>query len=383
MSVSDAAALAAAKTFAADVIAPNAEHWETLGRVPYEVIKQAASAGLCGLMVPQHLGGLGLTIRGATAVVEALAAACMSSSFSLVVHNNLVAHIARHGSALQIETYIEGMVCGRRVGAFLLTEPEVGSDVQAITTRAKQVDGGWVINGEKAWVSNAVFADVLAVYAQTDPGAGAQGIASFLLDADAPGVKREEGYKLMRAHSLGTGGFSFNDCKVSDDMLLLGPGEAFKGAMAGINMARVNVAAMCCGMLRESLSQAVCYADKRTAFGQSTLAFQGLQWMLADVATDLEAAKLLTAQAVESMEAGHPAATAAAHAKKFATRVAFTGISDCMQAMGAAGYTSDYPLARHLAAAKMAQFVDGTTEIQNVAISRDLLSKYGRSQLSD
>ena len=148
-------------------------------------------------MVPQHLGGLGLTIRGTMAVVETLAAACMSSSFSLVVHNNLVAHIARYGSTRQIETYIKEMVCGRRVGAFLLTEPEVGSDVQAITTRAERVDGGWIITGEKAWVSNAVFADVLAVYAQTDPGAGANGIASFLIDAGTPGVKREDRYKLM------------------------------------------------------------------------------------------------------------------------------------------------------------------------------------------
>ena len=166
-------------------------------------------------------------------------------------------------------------------------------------------------------------------------------------------------------------------------MLLLGPGEAFKGAMSGINLTRIDVAAMCCGMLRESLAQAVSYADNRTAFGQPTLEFQGLQWMLADVATDLEAAKLLTARAVDLVEAGSSVAVAAAHAKKFATRVAFTGIADCMQAMGATGYTSDYPLARHLAAAKMAQFVDGTTEIQNVAISRELRSEYGNSKLLD
>ena len=381
MSANDAAALVAARKFAAEVIAPNAERWETLGRVPYDIIEQAGNACLCGLLVPQDLGGLGLSIQGTMAVVETLAAACMSSSFSLVVHNNLVAHIARYGSPHLIETYLEEMISGRRVGAFLLTEPDVGSDVQAITTRAEQVDGGWIITGEKAWVSNAVFADVLAVYAQTDPSAGAKGIASFLLDADTPGVTREDRYNLMRGHALGTGGFSFDACKVGDDRLLLGPGAAFKGAMSGINLARVIVAAMCCGMLRESLAQAVSYADSRTAFGQPTLAFQGLQWMLADVATDLEAATLLTAQAVALLEAGSPVAVAAAHAKKFASRVAFSGISDCMQAMGAAGYSSDYPLARHLAAAKMAQFVDGTSEIQNVAISRALRSEYGPSKL--
>lgn len=373
----EASAVAAAQTFAAEVIAPNAEHWETLGRVPYDAIEQAADAGLCGLMVPQHLGGLGLSIRGMAAVMETLASACMSSAFSLVVHNNLVARIASSGSKAQIEAYVKEMVRGRRIGAFLLTEPGVGSDVQALTTRAERRDGGWVISGEKAWVSNGAFADVLSVYAQTDPGAGAKGIAAFLVDTDAPGVKRGDRYDLMRGHALGAGGFSFDACRVSDDMMLLGPGDAFKGAMSGINTARITIAAMCCGMLRESLSQAVRYADDRTAFGQSTLEFQGLQWMLADVATDLEAAKLLTARAVELMEAGSPVVIAAAHAKKFATRVAFKGIADCMQAMGAAGYTSDYPLARHLAAAKMAQFIDGTTEIQNVAISRSLKSEYG------
>jgi alkylation response protein AidB-like acyl-CoA dehydrogenase len=161
-------------------------------------------------------------------------------------------------------------------------------------------------------------------------------------------------------------------------MMILPPGAAFKAAMAGINTARINVAAMCCGALAESLRQAIDYADKRQAFGQTTLDFQGLQWMLAEVATNLEAARLLTARAVEAMESGAKATLAAAHAKKFATRVAFSGIGDCMQAMGAAGYAAEYSLGRHLAAAKMAQFLDGTTEIQNVVISRELKSSYGR-----
>ena len=376
MSTNEASVVAAAQRFATDVIAPNAEHWENLGRVPYDAIEQAADAGLCGLMVPQDLGGRGLGIRGMAAVAETLASACMSAAFSLVVHNNLVAHVARYGSKEQIERALPEMVRGRKIGAFLLTEPNAGSDAQAITTRAERYDGGWTISGKKAWVSNGAFADIMSVYVQTDPGSGAKGIASFLIDADTPGVVREEHYQLMRGHALGAGSFAFDACKVTDDMMVLGPGEAFKGAMAGINIARIVVAAMCCGMLGESLAQAIAYADRREAFGQSTLDFQGLQWMLADVATELEAAKLLTNRAVELMEAGSDVMVAAAHAKKYATRVAFTGIADCMQAMGAAGYSADYPLARHLAAAKMAQFIDGTTEIQNVVIGRDLKSRY-------
>lgn len=372
----DASTMTAARTFAAEVIAPNAEHWERLGRVPFEAIEQAAEAGLCGLMVPKALGGLGLGVGGMAAVMEILASACMSTAFSLVVHNNLAAHIARHGSRAQIDRYVAAMVRGHRIGAFLLTEPQAGSDAQAIRTRAERVDGGWILSGDKAWVSNGTFADVLSVYAQTEPGAGARGIASFLVEAGAAGVQRDNAYPLMRGHALGAGGFSFDGCKVSDDMMLLGPGEAFKAAMSGIDAARINVAAMCCGSLRMSLAEAIEYADRRQAFGQSTLDFQGLQWMLADVATDLEAAKLLTVHAADLMDAGGAATLAAAHAKKFATRVAFSGIADCMQAMGAAGYSAEYCVARHLAGAKMAQFLDGTTEIQNVVIGRDLRSRY-------
>lgn len=380
MKTPQASALAAARMFALDVIAPNAEHWETLGRVPYEAFEQAADAGLCGLLVPESLGGRGLGVGGMAVVMEVLASACMNTAFSFVVHNNLTANIARNGSEAQIDRYVTEMVRGRKIGAFLLTEPGAGSDAQAIATRAESIDGGWRISGEKAWVSNGTFADVLSVYAQTKPGSGARGIASFLVDADAAGVKREDGFHLLRGHALGAGGFSFDACRVDDDMLLHGPGEAFAAAMSGIDTARINVAAMCCGMLAESLACAVDYAGTREAFGQSTLSFQGLQWMLAEVATDLEAARLLVTRAAQTMEAGEEATLAAAHAKKFATRVAFSGVADCMQVMGAAGYRAEYPLARHLAAAKMAQFLDGTTEIQNVVISRALQSSYGRKQ---
>ncbi len=380
MANGETSALAAARTFAADVIAPNAEHWETLGRVPYDAFERAAEMGLCGLMVPEALGGRGLGVGGMAAVMEELASVCMNTAFSLLVHNNLAAPIARVGSEAQRDRYVREMIRGLKIGAFLLTEPEVGSDAQSIKTRAERGDGGWIISGQKAWVSNGTFADVLSVYAQTEPGAGARGIACFLVEADTPGVKREDRVNVMRGHALGTCAFSFDGCGVSDEMMLLAPGEAFGAAMSGIDTARINVAAMCCGMLRMSLAEAVDYSSRREAFGQLTLDFQGLRWMLAEVATALEAAKLLTDRAADLMDSGAGATIAAAHAKKFATRVAFTGIADCMQAMGAAGYSAEYPLARHLAAAKMAQFLDGTTEIQNLVIARALQSDYGKQE---
>ncbi|MFT4584385.1 MAG: alkylation response protein AidB-like acyl-CoA dehydrogenase [Gammaproteobacteria bacterium] len=377
MTIANDPRVAAAQAFSDEVIAPNAEHWETLGRVPYDYFEKAAQVGLCGLLVPEALGGSGLGVGAMAAVMESMAKACMASAFSFAVHNNLAGYVARYGNARQIERYLPDLIAGRKIGAFLLTEPGAGSDAQSIQTFAKRTAGGWLISGEKAWVSNGVFADVLSVYVQTEQGAGAKGIAAFLIDANAQGVIREDPYKLMRGHALGTTGFRFDQCEVSDDSLVLAPGTAFKAAIGGINIARICVAAMCCGTLQASLAQAVDYADNRRAFGQSTLAFQGLQFMLAEAATNLEAAKLLTASAIERYDAGMDATIDAAHAKKFATRAAFDGIGDCMQAMGAAGYSAEYSLGRHLAAAKMAQFLDGTTEIQNVVIGRGLKSIYG------
>jgi alkylation response protein AidB-like acyl-CoA dehydrogenase len=377
MTIANDPRVAAAQAFSDEVIAPNAEHWETLGRVPYDYFEQAAHVGLCGLLVPEALGGSGLGVGAMAAVMESMAKACMASAFSFAVHNNLAGYVARYGNARQIERYLPDLIAGRKVGAFLLTEPGAGSDAQSIQTFATRTASGWLISGEKAWVSNGAFADVLSVYVQTEQGAGAKGIAAFLIDANAQGVIREDPYKLMRGHALGTAGFRFDQCEVSDDSLVRAPGAAFKAAIGGINIARICVAAMCCGTLQASLAQAVDYADNRRAFGQSTLEFQGLQFMLADAATNLEAARLLTASAIERHDAGMDATINAAHAKKFATRAAFDGIGDCMQAMGAAGYSAEYSLGRHLAAAKMAQFLDGTTEIQNVVIGRGLKSIYG------
>ncbi len=365
----------AARTFAREVIAPNAARWEDERRYPREAFPEAAARGLCGLVVPAEMGGSGLGATAMARVMEVLAGADMAFSFGLVVHNNLAGAIARHGNPEQVERYLSDLVAGRRVGAFLLTEPQGGSDAAAILTRAGREGGGWVIEGEKAWVSNGAGADVLSVYAQTDPALGWRGIACFLVDADRPGVVREPPYRLMGGHALGTNAFRFEGCRVGGETLLLGPGDGFKAAMAGIDLARVNVAAMCCGMMGVGLDRALAATAGRRAFGQAIADFQGIQWMLADAATDLEASRLLAYEAARRLDADEDATLAAAHAKKFATRAALTRLADCMQAMGAPGYRADCPLSRHLACAKMAQYLDGTTEIQNVVISRALRSR--------
>jgi alkylation response protein AidB-like acyl-CoA dehydrogenase len=193
-----------------------------------------------------------------------------------------------------------------------------------------------------------------------------------LVDTDTPGVVREPAYEILGGHALGACGFRFESCKVSNADLLVGPEVGFKAAMAGIDIARASVAAMCAGMLRTSLNTALQTSRTRSAFGKTLDQFQGLQWQLADVATDRHAARLMAYEACGKIDRGEDAALDAAHAKKFATRAALSGISECMQAMGANGLKHEYPLARLLACAKIAQYLDGSTEIQNVVISRAL-----------
>ncbi len=364
-----------AAAFTRDIVVPNAAAWERERRFPIEAYRAAAERGLATMMVPPELGGGGHSPAATVAALEEIASGCFALALSLEVQNNFADSLARRGTPALIERFLPGVVAGQRIAAFLLTEPGAGSDVAAIATTATRDGDDWVIDGEKAWIINAAVADTLLVYAQTDAAQGWRGIAAFLVDGATPGIERTPAYGLMGGHAMGTGGFVFSDCRVGGDALLVGgPGEAFKEALAVIDVARVGVAALCCGMMRAGLDCALAYAAERRAFGQATLDFQGLQWMLADVATDLEAARLLTAAAAAAVDRGE-GTIAAAHAKKFATRAALKGLADCMQVMGAAGFHEDYPLARHLTCAKMAQYIDGTTEIQNVVIARDLMRR--------
>jgi len=367
-----------AAAFAAEILAPNAGQWERRREVPLAAFRRAAAIGLTEMALPARLGGSEIGFRDSLAVLAELAYFCLPFTFGLVVHNNLMRAIARFGSARQIERYLPRLRRYEQVGAFLLTEPGGGSDAANIATTVRHDGADWVIDGAKAWISNAANAHVLSVYAQTQHGAGARGIACFLVEADQPGVIREPPYEVMGGHALGTGGFQLQGVRVTDEAVLLAPGDGFKGAMAGIDNARATVAALCCALLRCGLDTALAYVSRRQAFGQTIADFQGVQWMLADVATELEAARLLADRAAELIETGAPATLAAAHAKKFATRVALKGLADCMQVMGAAGFRHDWPLARHLASAKMAQYLDGATEIQNVVIARALLRAHRR-----
>ncbi|MEM7121553.1 MAG: acyl-CoA dehydrogenase family protein [Pseudomonadota bacterium] len=365
----------AARRFAADHVVEAAADWERERRMPAELFKTAAEAGLLGLMVPPEAGGHGLGLKQTAAIDEVLAGADMALAFAFKVHGNLAGNLARNGSPAQIERYLKAMLTGEVIGAFLLTEPRGGSDATAITTRARPDGDGWVLDGEKAWVSNGAVAGVMLVFAQTDPAKGWRGIAGFLVDADTPGIKRQPAYHMLSGHALGTCGVTFEGVQLSRDAMLLEPEAAFKGAMGGIDIARIGVGAMAAGMMAASLDAALAHTRERAAFGQTIADFQGVQWQLAEAATDLEATRLLTGHAADLFDAGENATVAAAHAKKFGSRAAVRTISKLTQIMGAIGFRHDagHPLARHLASAKMAEWLDGANEIQNLVIARSLL----------
>lgn len=375
LSAAEKDVVARAEQFAVETLAIGAPDWEKRKHYPVEAFQAAAELGLAGILTPVDHGGAGMSMTGAARIIETLASQCMAFTFAMVVHNNLAKAIAASGTTAQQQKYLPDMLAARKMGAFLLTEPGAGTDAANIECQANPVDGGWRLSGEKAWVSNAVGAEVLSVYAQTDPSQGWKGIACFLVDASRPGVERLPAYDLVGGHALGTGGFRFNDVELTPDDVMIPVGEAFKGAMGGINTARVFVGAMCSGMMRASLDRAVEYTKSRAAFGQNVADFQGIQWMLADVQTDLEAARLLTYRGAAEIDDGETGMLAAAHAKKFATRAAMQRISDCAQVMGAQGARTEEVTARHFTCTKLMQYMDGVTEVQNLVLSRALFDK--------
>ncbi len=368
----EARLLAAARAFSRREVGPQAARWERERSYPREAIRAAAALGLARIQVPAEYGGLGLRFRAKLRVVEEIARDDFAFAFALVNTHNAASRLARDGNDSQRARYLDGLLRGELIGAVSLTEPGAGSDFPAITTQAERVAGGWRLNGEKAWLTNGAAVDVVLVYVQTDAAAGAKGIAAFVVDARRDGFERGAAYALAGAHAIGTTGFKLKDYFAAEEDLFYAPGAAFKSALGSITGARIYVAAMCCGMLEEALVLALARMRVRSTFGRPLIERQGLRWMLADAATDLHAARLLTYRAARLLEAGEDAVPAAAHAKKFAARMAEQRLPQCMQAFGAEGLMDAHPFGRHIAAARAAHYADGSSEIQNERIAAQL-----------
>ena len=349
--------------FARDVVRPGAPRWETERRIAREAISAASVLGLTGLEVPVDFGGLGLGYRVKARVAEILGAADFGFTMSLLNTQNVAAKLAREAPAELARCHVPELLSGRRLGCTALTEPGAGSDVGAIVTTATHTTQGWRLDGVKAWITNAAEAELIVLYAQTEPGSGARGIGCFLVDASQPGFVREPACALTGQHAIGAGGFRLEGYVARDEHMLQPPGQAFKSAMRSINGARVYIAAMCNGMVGEALDVASDYGRRRHSFGQPLAAHQGWRWRLAEAATELEASRLMVAQASAQIESGADAQLKAAQAKLFATRMAERQLPALAQAMGAEGLREQHPFGRHLAGARVACFVDGSSEM--------------------
>lgn len=355
--------LAQTAAFAREVVAPRALVWERERRIGRDAFAQAAAIGLTRIELPQSFGGLGLRYSCKAKAAELLGAADFAFTMSLINTQNVAVKLARDAPPAIARRYVDDLVQGRRVGCTALTEPGAGSDLASIVTRATRTADGWRIDGAKAWITNASEADVVLLYAQTEPGSGGRGIAGFLVDGQRDGFVREPAFDLAGQHAIGTGGFRLEGYLASDDEMLQPPGKAFRSALASINGARTYIGAMCCGMVGEALRIACDYGETRSTFGRPLADHQGWRWRLAEAASELAACRLMVEQAAALIDAGEDAQLAAAQAKLLATRMAERQLAALAQAMGAEGLREQHPFGRHLIGARVASFVDGSSEM--------------------
>jgi alkylation response protein AidB-like acyl-CoA dehydrogenase len=356
--------VAQAATLAHGRITPLAPVWERERRIGREVLAEAVALGLTRLQLPASHGGLDFSFSCKARVAEVLAAADFGFCMSWINTQNVAALLARKAQPAVAARYLDDLVAGRRLGCTALTEPGAGSDFAAITTTATRLaDDRWRIDGAKAWITNAAEADVVVLYAQTAPGSGGRGIAGFVVDGRRAGFMRQPAYALGGQHSIGTGGFTLDGYIAAADELLHPPGQAFKAALGSINGARTYIAAMCNGMVGEALRLAQAHGTQRHSFGVPLQQHQGWRWRLAEAASELAASRLMVAQAAAAIDTGADAQLPAAQAKLLATRLAERQLPALAQAMGAEGLREQHPFARHLLGARVANFVDGSTEM--------------------
>ena len=368
------ALVSAARDFSEKALAPNAAHWDATSEFPIDTIRQAADLGFCGLYTPEDHGGLGLPRLDASLIFEQLAMGCTTTTAYLTIHNMVTWMIARFGSTQLAAHWVPQMVSGELLGSYCLTEPGSGSDAASLRTRAVRQGDHYVINGSKAFISGAGATQVLVVMARTGAD-GPKGISAFLVPADADGVSYGEPEQKMGWRSQPTRTVSFDDVSIPATQRLGEEGDGFGFAMQALDGGRINIATCSVGTAQQALNEAKRYLQEREQFGRPLADFQGLQFKLADMATDLVAARQMVRLAAFRLDQGDPQATAyCAMAKRLATDTGFNVCNEALQIFGGYGYIREYPLERHLRDVRVHQILEGTNEIMRVIIARRLLA---------
>ena len=361
------------RAFAQERLAPQAARWDREHHFPREELRTLGELGALGMVVPERWGGAGADYVSLAVALEEIAAGDGATSTIVAVQNSVVCGpIAAFGSDDQKERYLKPLASGRKLGCFCLTEPHVGSDAAAITTRAQRRGDDYVLNGVKQFITTGKHADIAVAFAVTDRAAGKKGISGFIVETDRPGytVARVEEKTGQRASD--TAQIVFEDCVVPAANRLGGEGEGYRIALANLETGRIGIAAQAVGMARAALEAALAYARERRAFGKPIVEHQAIAFRLADMATQIEAARQLVWHAATLRDAGEPCLKEASMAKLFASEMAERACSDAIQIHGGYGYVTDFPVERIWRDVRVCQIYEGTSDIQRLVIGRAL-----------
>ena len=363
-----------ARQFAHDELASSADERDEKEIFPHAQIQKLGELGFMGMMVPEENGGAGLDTLSYVIAIEEISKVDASCGVIMSVNNSLVCYgLTKHGTDEQKQKYLMPLAMGKKLGAFALSEPEAGSDATNQHTIATRDGDYFVLNGIKNWITNGVNADYVIVIAQTDPSKGHKGISAFIVEKGMPGFLHGKKERKLGIRSSDTVSLTFENVRVPKENMIGEEGFGFKFAMMTLEGGRIGIAAQALGIAQGCLDASVNYSKQRKAFGKPISELQTIQFKLADMATDIEAARLLTYQAAVLKDSGKPFAKEAAMAKLWASKTAVKSALEAIQIHGGYGYVREYNVERYLRDAKITEIYEGTSEIQHIVISRTLL----------
>jgi alkylation response protein AidB-like acyl-CoA dehydrogenase len=362
------------REFAAREIAPNVSRWDEASEFPAEVVKQLGQMGLLGVIFPVEYGGAGLGYVDYALAIEELSAVDGSVGIIVAAHNSLCTnHIFLAGNEEQRRKYVPRLASGEWLGAWGLTEPGSGSDAGAARTTAVRKGDRWVLNGNKTFITNGHYADVAVVIAATDREQGTRGLSAFVVEKGTPGFRPGKKENKLGLRASDTSELIFEDCEIPEENLLGKLGEGFVDSMRVLDGGRISIAALSLGIARGALDASVKYVKERRQFGKAIAEFQGIQWKLADMATELDAARLLTQRAAVLKDAGQRVTRESSMAKLYASEVAVRICNEAVQLHGGYGFIKDYPAEKFYRDVKLCTIGEGTSEIQRMVIGREIL----------
>jgi butyryl-CoA dehydrogenase len=378
LSASQQAFLDSVTLFARERVAPAAAAVDETGAFPLGLVRKAFDLGLAGVTVPTELGGGGRDWVSYALAVESIARASATLAVIVAVQNSLVVDpIAQFGSDAQKSEWLPRLTSGRSIGAFALSEANAGSDAANQQTIARSDDRGYVLNGRKVWVANAEAAELAIVFAATQPGAGGRGVSAFLVPMDAPGLERVAVADSLGVRGLGCMDLGLTDVRVPSSAMLGGGGEGFRVAMWALEGGRIAIAAQALGVGQAALDEALAHAKAREAFGQPIANYQAIQWMLADMATELDAGRMLMLKAADAKDRHSRVGLEAAMAKLYTSQAAHRAADKAMQILASAGYRRGSTVERLFRDVRATEIYQGTSEVQRMIIAESILSPHG------